>query len=111
MMPTISRMNLDLTRDQGVRIANALGTRIECRSGALWITLDNDPRDVLLDAGQWFVLDSPGDAIVQAILGPAEVAVMQGCNDAAAPRVQRKPPVPFLHGLRAALRWNSVGAR
>ena len=111
MMPTISRMTLDLKREQGVRFANARGTRIECRRGALWITVDNDPRDVLLDAGQSFTLDSNEGTIVQAILGPAEVAMLQDCHDAADVRLRPKKPMSLLDALRSALSWTPVGAR
>ncbi len=110
MMPTLSRMSLDLSREQGVRLVNALGTRIECRSGALWITVDNDPRDVLLDAGESFTLDTNQGTIVQAILGAAEVAIAQ---DHPCEPVRIKPvhEVGWRLALRALLPWRTAGAR
>ena len=110
MMPTILPMTLDLAQEQGARFTNARGTRIECRRGVLWITVDNDPRDVLLEVGQSFTLASSADTIVQAILGPAEVAVLQDCKDAACARVQPKETPSFLDSLRAALSWRPVPA-
>jgi Protein of unknown function (DUF2917) len=51
------------------------GFTVECLEGALWITQSNDPRDIVLRAGQSFVLDKPGLALVCAAAGPATVAV------------------------------------
>jgi hypothetical protein len=51
------------------------GFTVECLEGAVWITQSNDPRDIVLNAGQSFVLDKPGLALVCAAAGPAMVAV------------------------------------
>jgi len=51
------------------------GFAIECREGAVWITQSNDPRDIVLKAGQSFVLDKPGLALICAAAGPATLTV------------------------------------
>jgi hypothetical protein len=51
------------------------GFTIECREGAVWITQSNDPRDIVLKAGQSFVLDKPGLALICAAAGPATLTV------------------------------------
>jgi DUF2917 family protein len=51
------------------------GFTVECLEGAVWITQSNDPRDIVLNAGESFVLDKPGLALVCAAAGPATVAV------------------------------------
>src|SRR6266478_825841 len=56
-------------------IDNGEGFTVECLEGAVWITQSNDPRDIVLKAGQSFVLDKPGLALVCAADGPATVAV------------------------------------
>jgi hypothetical protein len=56
-------------------IDNGEGVTVECLEGAIWITRSNDPRDIVLEAGQSFVLDKPGLALVNAAAGPATVAV------------------------------------
>jgi hypothetical protein len=48
------------------RIENAKGIRISCVRGAVWITQERDPRDMILAAGQSLVLDRPGLAVVYA---------------------------------------------
>ncbi len=40
---------------------------IGCESGVVWITQDNDPRDVVLNAGERFVSDRPGTVLVYAL--------------------------------------------
>ena len=56
-------------------IDNGEGLTVECLEGAVWITQSNDPRDIVLNAGQSFVLDKSGLALVCAAAGPARVAV------------------------------------
>ncbi len=58
-----------------LEIDNGEGFTVECLEGAVWITQSNDPRDIVLEAGQSFVLDKPGLAVVCAAAGPATVAV------------------------------------
>jgi hypothetical protein len=36
------------------------GFTVECLDGAVWITQSSDPRDIVLKAGESFVLDKPG---------------------------------------------------
>jgi hypothetical protein len=43
------------------------GLRIVCLEGQLWITQHHDQRDIVLQAGESFVLDKPGLAIVFAL--------------------------------------------
>jgi DUF2917 family protein len=51
------------------------GFTVKDLEGAVWITQSNDPRDIVLNAGQSFVLAKPGLALVCAAAGPAVVAV------------------------------------
>ncbi len=58
------------------RIEEGVGAGVTCCKGAIWITQSNDARDIVLEAGESFVLDRPGLALVFAmtdsavILGP-----------------------------------------
>ncbi len=45
------------------------GTRVTCRSGVLWLTFADDPRDVLLEVDEDFVVDRGGLTLVCAIAG------------------------------------------
>ena len=48
-------------------VDDAAGVRIAVRSGAVWITLDNDPVDVVLEAGQQFSTPLHRRALVSAL--------------------------------------------
>jgi hypothetical protein len=52
------------------------GTRVACRSGVLWLTFADDPRDVLLEVGEDFVVDREGLTLVCAIAGPAAAEIL-----------------------------------
>jgi hypothetical protein len=48
-------------------IADAAGVTLRCDSGNLWITLDNDPRDIVLSAGEVLTTDEHRRALVYAL--------------------------------------------
>lgn len=50
-----------------VSVPDASQARFTCREGTLWITLDNDPRDVVLEAGDEFSTGERRRAIVYAL--------------------------------------------
>ncbi len=58
-----------------IRLDGALGTAILCHAGAVWVTLEDDSRDILIEAGESFVIDRGGLSLVCAIAGPADVEV------------------------------------
>jgi hypothetical protein len=41
---------------------------IVCLQGRLWITQERDPRDYVLVAGEFFVVNQPGSVLVQAMV-------------------------------------------
>jgi hypothetical protein len=47
-------------------IPDIAGTRITCCRGSLWVTLDNDPRDIVLEAGESFFGSEHRRALVYA---------------------------------------------
>lgn len=48
-------------------LADQQGQRIACLDGQVWITLQDDYRDVVLEAGECFVVDRPGLTLVFAL--------------------------------------------
>jgi hypothetical protein len=66
---------LRLNTGELLDVNDGQGFRVECLEGSVWITQSNDPRDIVIAAGQSFVLDKPGLALVCAAAGPAVVAV------------------------------------
>jgi hypothetical protein len=50
-----------------LKLRGRAGDRVDCLDGCVWITQEGDRRDILLDAGQGFMLDRAGTAIVYAL--------------------------------------------
>lgn len=65
---------IDLLPGQAFRMQDAVGQRISVLQGHVWITQDRDPRDVVLAAGEDFVIERPGLALVTPLDGAARIA-------------------------------------
>jgi len=65
---------LRLARGQTLKVTGALGSTICCDEGAVWITEENVPKDVVLEAGQCYRLSRQGLALVHAF-GDASLAL------------------------------------
>ena len=57
----------EIARDKILEIKQALGVTIECLEGSVWVTLDGDMRDVILDVGQSFKVDRRQRTLIQAL--------------------------------------------
>ncbi len=55
-----------LDKRQTLVLRNAQGTVIAVERGCVWITLERDPRDIVLARGMRFEIDRPGRTIVAA---------------------------------------------
>ena len=55
-MSTLSapRFHVSLPTRAVFAVPDGAGVGIECRSGSVWVTLDRDPRDIVLEAGDRF---------------------------------------------------------
>lgn len=58
---------LDMTEGSVLRLEHAAGTRITVWSGCVWITQQDDSRDIVLAAGQHFTLDRHGLTLIQSL--------------------------------------------
>jgi hypothetical protein len=56
-------------------VPDAAGVQVHCRRGSVWITLDGDGRDLVLQAGDSFVTPEHRRVLIYA-LGPACISVM-----------------------------------
>ena len=56
-----------LTPKQLLKVRGGIGHALVCHSGSVWLTQHRDRRDILLAAGDSFVLDHGGLALVQAL--------------------------------------------
>jgi hypothetical protein len=57
----------EIAKYETVTVMQPQGSIIECLNGSIWVTLDFDPRDVVLEAGQSFIADSDQRLLVHAL--------------------------------------------
>ena len=89
MSCTADMKTWDLAAGELVRLDGARGTTLSVTRGTLWITLQNDTRDIVLTPGDSFTIDRGGLTLIEA-QGPAAVCVVARYVDA----VRRRPPRP-----------------
>lgn len=63
-----------LRQEQHLRMRDAFGWTIKAVSGTVWITQESDSRDIVLKAGDSFVLDRQGSTLVSP-LGDAKLSL------------------------------------
>ena len=81
-----NRLDLNLRQDAMLRLPDTAGVQVVCRDGTVWITLDRDPRDIVLEAGDRFASSEHRRAVVMA-LAPSSISV---CTTAAPARSLRE---------------------
>lgn len=96
--------DLTLVHKAMFSVSDAAGVNIICRSGSVWITLDNDTRDIVLDAGESFLSTEHRRAIIYALESSsltlsAEQALQRPRKARDDVRATARPQVTFaLHG-------------
>jgi len=71
------------------RLSDAQATRIVCETGTVWITIDNDPRDIVLSSGESFVVDRRAGVLMYALEDTSLRIVEPGAHAAAGAPVPR----------------------
>jgi hypothetical protein len=71
MLIETPRAHLLLERGQTSRLTGARQAYLASASGTLWVTIDHDPRDIVLEAGEGFDVASSEALLVCALGGPA----------------------------------------
>ena len=66
---------LQLAAQRGLRLKDARGAKLRAVQGTLWVTIDNDLRDIVLDPGETFVVDSDQPLVVMPLGDCATVDV------------------------------------
>lgn len=56
-----------LAKGSFLNLQRPRGQRVECLKGCLWITLDYDSRDFIVEAGQSFTADRQQRALIHAL--------------------------------------------
>jgi hypothetical protein len=62
----IAHFRVDLPRHALLTVPDIAGVSIACRSGCVWLTLDDDPRDLVLEPGERFEGDIHRRVLVSA---------------------------------------------
>ena len=65
LSPTVRRREV-LRRHDTLVLENAAGTIITVDRGCLWVTLERDPRDIILLPGMRFEIDRNGRTVIAA---------------------------------------------
>lgn len=91
MLLNAQRAQLNLADDEVARLRDACDSRLEVTQGFVWLTVEGDRKDIVLGAGESFLIDSRDDVTVSAIRGAASLRVRanvgaQRCRQAAAVR-------------------------
>lgn len=63
----LNRAAIAVRKTEVIRLRTARGQRIESVLGRLWVTIDGDPRDIVLDPGEGFSIDRDDDVLVSAL--------------------------------------------
>ena len=76
---------------QPLRLLSARGTRLRAVQGTVWITIDHDRRDIVLNAGDSFVVDSSHLVLALPIGTQATLDLCAASTGAAAPTGSGRP--------------------
>jgi hypothetical protein len=66
---------VQLGPNQTLKVVDGVGTTVCAVEGSLWITEENQPRDIVLNAGACYRLRERGVALVNSLGGNAAVAI------------------------------------
>src|SRR4051812_7716246 len=66
--------SVHLADGQTLRVVDGAGTTVVCKEGTVWVTEENQPRDVVLGAGACVRLKRAGLTLIQA-LSPATLSL------------------------------------
>lgn len=111
MLLTAQRAQLNLADDEVARLRDACDSRLEVTQGFVWVTVDGDRNDVVLGAGESYLIDSRDVVTVSAIRGAASLRVRANvganqCRSAAVERTLARPS--RLRQLLAGVSLSSV---
>ncbi len=93
MMTNTAPLDLSLAHQAMFSVSDAAGVQITCHEGSLWVTLDDDPRDVVVDAGASFLTTEHRRALIYA-MGPSSLSLQMTAPAAAPQRAVRAALAP-----------------
>jgi hypothetical protein len=75
MLLTAPRAQLNLADDEVARLHDACDSRLEVIQGHVWVTVEGDRNDIVIGAGESFLIDSKEAVTVSALRGAASLRV------------------------------------
>ena len=72
----LDRAAITVRKSEVFRLGGARGQRIESVLGSVWITIDGDPRDIVLDTGEGFSVDRDANVLISALLADARIVLL-----------------------------------
>jgi hypothetical protein len=75
MPSTPASATLRLERGQTTRLPGTGAAHLASTFGTLWVTIDHDPRDIVLEAGEAIDVGGGFSVLVSPLGGPAELAL------------------------------------
>jgi hypothetical protein len=101
-LATRESFNLQLERQAIYVLPDAAQARLVCTGGALWVTLDGQPEDIVLKRCEEFTTPLHTRAVVYA-LKPSGLFVAPHSGDAVRPRPRQSALQKIGHTVRAAM--------
>lgn len=89
-MTDSSPLDLTLTHQAMFSVSDAAGIQITCHEGSLWVTLDDDQRDIVVDAGGSFLTTEHRRALIYA-MKPSSLSLVMAATTAQPRRAGRTP--------------------
>ena len=89
-----------LTSPVPLRLHSARGTRVRSLAGTLWVTVDGDSTDHVLERGESWIIDSDAPVLVSPLRGTATVGLSDQTEPA--PRPAERLVNRMLQGLLPA---------
>jgi hypothetical protein len=74
MTLTRTQEPLPLHRHDVLRLGDAYGLQLASAGGTLWVTVDGDRRDIVLQPGETVTIASHADTVVSPLFGSALLA-------------------------------------
>jgi hypothetical protein len=78
-----------LTSPVPLRLQSARGTRVRSLAGTLWVTVDGDETDHVLELGESWIVDSDAPVLVSPLQGTATVGLSDQPEPAPRPAVRQ----------------------
>ena len=91
MLISTCDVRLQLRKGDHLRLRSASGARLTSIDGTAWITVERDASDVLIPAGDSFVVPSDRPVLVGSLFG-ATTLDLQGTPRTVADAVRRRSP-------------------